>query len=82
MRKGSHLSSGTDKLLDAFIQTLNSLSTKIIFSDIKFNVQTWNTIFGSLGNMDDNKTRLFGNNNEAHCIYNFSLAPLVILSIN
>ena len=65
MRKVSQLSSGADKLLDAFIQTLNSLSTKIIFSDIEFNSQTWNKIFGSLGNMDDNKTRLFENNNEA-----------------
>ena len=65
MRKVSQLSSGADKLLDAFIQTLNSLSTKIIFSDIEFNSQTWNKIFGSLGNMEDNKTRLFENNNEA-----------------
>ncbi len=65
MRKVSQLSSGADKLLDAFIQTLNSLSTKIIFSDIEFNSQTWNKIFGSLGNMNDNKTRLFENNNEA-----------------
>ena len=65
MRKVSQLSSGADKLLDAFIQTFNSLSTKIIFSDIEFNSQTWNKIFGSLGNMDNNKTRLFENNNEA-----------------
>ena len=65
MRKVSQLSSGADKLLDAFIQTLNSLSTKIIFSDIEFNSQTWNKIFDSLGNMDNNKTRLFENNNEA-----------------
>ncbi len=65
MRKVSQLSAGADKLLESFIQTFNSLNTKIIFSDIKLNSPIWKKIYKALENIEDNQRRLFENNNDA-----------------